>query len=408
VIKRRGVGAYSAIGGNDGLLITADIDVQRVDNHDLVASFAVRAGQRVRFSIEYLPAHQLDRPNLDQLRPAELDRRLDETIAWWQRWSERVRLDSPDEAWGGDRNWDYRYSWVRDSAFTVRSLAALGADAEADGFRRFIERSAAGSTGTLQIAYRVGGERRLTELVLEGLEGYQGAGPVRIGNAAATQTQLDVYGELLELAWRWHQRGRSPDDDYWRFLVALADAAADRWQEPDRGLWEFRGEPRHFVHSKAMCWVALDRGVKLAEECLRRAPSRRWAKVRGEIREAVEHEGYDPDRGVFVQSFGSRELDAALLLLPSVDFVAYDDPRMLRTADAIRDELDDGYGLILRYRSDDDLDGAGRRVRDLLVLAGRMPGPPGPHPGRPGAVRRGLLLRQRPGAILRGVRQRHR
>jgi GH15 family glucan-1,4-alpha-glucosidase len=387
-VKRRGVGAYSAIGGNDGLLIIADVDLQRVDGHDLAASFAVRAGQRVRFSIEYLPAHDLDRHDLDQPRWSEFDGRLEATIAWWQRWSERVRLDSPDapaarrsaivlkglqnaptgaiaaapttslpEAWGGDRNWDYRYSWVRDSAFTVRSLAALGADAEADGFRRFIERSAAGSTDTLQIAYGVGGERRLTEVVLDGLEGYRDVRPVRVGNAAARQTQLDVYGELLELAWRWHQRGRSPDDDYWRFLIALVDAAADRWQEPDRGLWEFRGEPRPFVHSKVLCWVALDRGVKLAEECLRQAPSRRWAKVRDEIRTAVEHDGYDPDRGVFVQSFGSKELDAALLLLPSVDFVAYDDPRMLRTADAIRSDLDDGNGLILRYRTDDHLDG---------------------------------------------------
>jgi GH15 family glucan-1,4-alpha-glucosidase len=203
----------------------------------------------------------------------------------------------------------------------------------------------------------VGGERRLTELVLEGLEGYRGIGPVRIGNAAATQVQLDVYGELLDLAWRWHQRGRSPDDDYWRFLLALVDAAADRWREPDRGLWELRGQPRHFVHSKVLCWVALDRGLKLAEECLRKAPTRRWHKTREEIRTAVETDGYDPDRGVFVQAFGSKALDAALLLLPSVDFVPYDDPWMLRTADTIRTELDDGHGLILRYRNDDHLAG---------------------------------------------------
>jgi GH15 family glucan-1,4-alpha-glucosidase len=386
-LKRRGVGRYAAIGGNDGLLVTADVDLRRVDQHDLAASFAIRAGQRLHFSVEYLPAKDLDRPGLPQLEADELDRRLDDTIAWWQRWSDRIRFDSPDapaakrsaivlkglqnaptgaiaaapttslpESLDGDRNWDYRYSWVRDSAFTVRSLAALGADAEADGFRRFVERSAAGSTQTLQIAYGVGGERRLTELELD-LEGYRGIRPVRIGNAAAKQVQLDVYGELLELAWRWHQRGSSPDDDYWRFLLQLVDAAADRWQEPDRGLWELRGEPRHFVHSKAMCWAALDRGLKLAEECLRQAPTRRWHKVRDEIRTAIEDEGYDADRGVFVQSFGSRQLDAALLLLPSVDFVPYDDPRMLRTADAIREELDDGHGLILRYRGDDNLEG---------------------------------------------------
>jgi GH15 family glucan-1,4-alpha-glucosidase len=384
-VKRRGVGVYAAIGGNDGLLVTADVDLDRVDEHDLVASFAVRASQRLHFSLEYVPANELDRPGLPHPEAGELDRRLDDTVDWWQRCSDRIRFSSPDapavkrsaillkglqkaptgaiaaagttslpESWQGDRNWDYRYSWVRDSTFTVRSLAALGADAEADGFRRFIERSVAGSTETVQIAYGVGRERRLTELELD-LEGYRGIGPVRIGNAAAKQLQLDVYGELLDLSWRWHRRGRSPDD-YWRFLLKLVDAAADRWQKPDQGLWELRGERRLFAHSKVLCWVALDRGLKLAKQCLRQAPVRRWAKVREEIRTAVEADGYDPDRGVFVQAFGSKQLDAALLL-PSVDFVAYDDPRMLRTADAIRTDLDDGHGLIRRYRSDDHLPG---------------------------------------------------
>ena len=387
-VKRRGVGVYTAIGGNDGMLVSSDVELERADQHDIAATVNVRAGQRLHFSLEYLPAQDLDRPGLGGPDVSQLDARLEETLAWWRRWSEQIRLESPDapaarrsavvlkglqnaptgaiaaapttslpESRDGDRNWDYRFSWVRDSAFTVRSLAALGLDAEADGFRRFIERSAAGSTDNLQIAYGVSGERRLTELVVDGLEGYEGIGPVRIGNAAAKQTQLDVYGELLDLAWRWHQRGRSPDDDYWRFLLELVDAAADRWQEPDRGLWELRGPPRHFVHSKVLCWVALDRGLKLAEECLRRAPTRRWHKAREEVRTAVESEGYDADRGVFVQAFGSKALDATLLLLPSVDFVAYDDPRMLRTAEAIRTELDDGHGLIRRYRNDDHLAG---------------------------------------------------
>jgi GH15 family glucan-1,4-alpha-glucosidase len=388
-LRRRGTGAYSVIGGNDGLLVTSDVDLERSDNHDLVASFNIRAGQRVRFSLQYLPPHRLDLASVGRADAAELDRRLDETIAWWHRWSDRIQLDSLDaaaakrsatilkglqnaptgaivaapttslpESSGGERNWDYRYSWIRDSAFTVRSLASLGLDAEADRFRRFVERSAAGSTETLQIVYGVGGERRLTELELADLEGYRGIGPVRIGNAAAGQVQLDVYGELLDLAWRWHRRGSSPDDDYWRFLVDLVDAAAERWREPDRGLWELRGEPRHFVHSKVMCWAALDRGIKLADECLRRAPTRRWRVARDEIREAVERDGYDADRGVFVQSFGSKALDGALLLLPSVEFLPYDDPRMVRTTDAIRRELDDGNGLILRYpHGDDDLKG---------------------------------------------------
>ena len=230
-----------------------------------------------------------------------------------------------------------------------RSLADIGCRSEADAFRSFIERSSAGGAKDLQIMYGVGGERRLVEAYLDHLEGYRGARPVRVGNAASNQLQLDVHGELVEQTWRWHQRGRSPDDDYWRFLLGIIETAAERWREPDRGLWEMRGEPRHFVHSKVMCWAALDRGVRLAEECLRKAPVKRWGKIRDEIREAIESEGYDEDRGVFVRSFGSKELDAALLLVPSFEFISYDDERMVRTVDTVREELDAG-GLLLRYR----------------------------------------------------------
>ncbi len=173
---------------------------------------------------------------------------------------------------------------------------------------------------------------------------------MRVGNAAVDQLQLDMYGELLELTWRWHERGNSPDDDYWRFLLELVEVAAERWSEPDSGLWEMRGEPRHFVHSKVMCWATLDKGLRLAEECMRKAPERRWKKVRDEIREAVEAQGYDEKRGVFTQSFGSNDLDAALLLLPRVGFVDYRDERMLRTTDAVREDLDDD-GLLKRYRT---------------------------------------------------------
>lgn len=199
--------------------------------------------------------------------------------------------------------------------------------------------------------YGVGGERRLTESTLDFLEGYRGASPVRVGNAASGQLQLDMYGQLLELAWRWHQRGNSPDDDYWRFLLELVDRVSELWREPDSGIWEVRENQRHFVHSKVMCWAALDRGLRLSEECMRRAPARKWKKTRDEIREAVENEGYDKERGVFVRAFGEKDLDAALLLLPKVDFVDYEDERMVRTTDAIREDLDDD-GLLVRYRSD--------------------------------------------------------
>jgi GH15 family glucan-1,4-alpha-glucosidase len=188
------------------------------------------------------------------------------------------------------------------------------------------------------------------------MEGYRGSRPVRVGNSAEHQVQLDVYGEILNLTWRWHKRGHSPGDDDWRFMLELVDAAAERWQEPDQGIWEWSGEPRHFVHSKALCWAAVDRGLRLAKECMRKAPEQRWRKVRDEIRDAVESEGYDKERGVFVQVFGGDDLDAALLLLPVSGFVDWDDERMVRTTDAIREDLDD-HGLIRRYNGPDGIGG---------------------------------------------------
>jgi GH15 family glucan-1,4-alpha-glucosidase len=177
-----------------------------------------------------------------------------------------------------------------------------------------------------------------------------------VGNRAAEQLQLDAFGDLAELTWRWHQRGRSPDDDQWRFLLNIVDATLECWEQPDHGIWEWRGEPRHFVHSKAMCWAAVDRGLRLAEACMRAAPVRRWKKARKEIREAIFEHGYDDERRTFIQAFGHDDLDAAVLLLPTVDFVDFDDLRMVSTADAIRDGLNID-GLILRYTGDDSLKG---------------------------------------------------
>ena len=387
-LRHRGRGVWSAMGGDDALVIWADCELTSDGDHDLAATFEVRSGQRAYLSLTYAEPASLDDQPLDPLSPSELDARLEATIAWWKHWAVEVDLDSSDgpavrrsaivlkgltnaptgaiaaaattslpEVPGGSRNWDYRFSWVRDSVFAVQALTALGAEAEADGFRRFIERSAAGSVESLQIIYGVAGARRLTERTLDHLEGFEGAQPVRIGNAAATQVQNDVYGEIVDLSWRWHERGHSPDDDYWRFLLQLVDKAAEVWSEPDRGLWEMRGEPRHFVHSKVMCWSALDRGLRLAKECLRPAPTRRWAAVAAEIKESVEADGFDAARGVFVQAYGTTDLDAALLLLPGGGFLDYDDSRMMSTTDAIRTELDDGGGLLRRYRAPDALEG---------------------------------------------------
>jgi len=386
-IRHENVRLFSAIGGGDALVIYSDANLALAGCHDLTAKFTVRAGERVRTTIDYADPAELDRERPLPLDSHEIDARLDNTLAWWRNWTAQANLEGPDgpaairsaitlkalthaptgaiiaapttslpEQPGGTRNWDYRYSWIRDSALSVRSLADIGFVAEAGNFRRFIQRSAAGAADNLQIMYGPGGERTLTEIELSHLEGYRGARPVRVGNGAAQQTQLDAYGELLDLSWRWFERGHSIDDDYWRFLLDLVDMAAERWQEADRGIWEIRGEPQHFVHSKVYCWAALDRGIRLAEAGLRQAPLRRWKSTRAAIRAAIERDGYDEERGIFVQAFGSKALDAALLLLPSVDFVAYDDERMVRTTAAIQQELlqDD---LLLRYRVDKTDDG---------------------------------------------------
>jgi GH15 family glucan-1,4-alpha-glucosidase len=383
-IRRYGKGGFTALGGRDGLLITGDIDLDVRESHLLCGSCTVREGQRLRLSILYRRAEVLDEEMSDVPKPGELDRRLDETIRWWRRWSSRGSTDGPyadylkrsaavlkglsnaptgaiaaaastslPESHGGSRNWDYRYSWIRDSYFTVRSLGELGHEKEADGFRRFIERSAAGSADELQILFGVGGERRLKEIVVEGMEGYRGAVPVRVGNAAEKQLQLDMYGELLELAWHWHLRGHKPDDDYWNFLVETVNVASRKWREPDKGIWEIRGRPRHFVQSKAMCWVALNRGLKMARDLGREAPVEEWEKSLEDVRRAIETKGYDRSRGVFTQSFGRKTMDAALLLLPMFGFVGYKDERMVRTVRAVREELELD-GLLRRYPPGDD------------------------------------------------------
>jgi GH15 family glucan-1,4-alpha-glucosidase len=390
-IRRHSSHSYSAIGGNDGIVISSDAVLEAdPQGHDLSARVTVRAEDRLRLSISFVRPEELEFTVPEPADATELDRRLDETTRWWRRWTKQINLKgshrsavvrsaitlkgltfaptgaiaaaattSLPERLGGERNWDYRFSWIRDSAMSARSLTAIGAYDEADGFRRFIQRSAAGSASDLQIMYGVGGERRLTEIVLDELDGYEHSRPVRIGNAASEQLQLDAYGTLVDLSWRWHLRGHSPDDDYWRFIVELVDLAAERWMEPDRGIWEIRGKPQHFVHSKVMCWTALDRGIALARECLRKAPTTRWQKAAKQIHAAVCSEGYDRRRKIFVQSFGSHQVDAALLMIPLSHFLAFDDPRMVRTVNAILHDLQKD-GLILRYRvehTDDGLSG---------------------------------------------------
>ncbi|HEX4465555.1 MAG TPA: glycoside hydrolase family 15 protein [Solirubrobacteraceae bacterium] len=383
-LRRAAGDTFTATGGDDGLVIWSDGQLA-CDGDELTASAVLNDGERLRLLIRHARPHLLKQEQ-GGLQSKRVDARMAETARWWRAWRKRLSgagsehpaavrsalllkaltyaptgaivaapTTSLPETPAGERNWDYRFSWVRDSSLAARSLAELGCEHEAERFGRFIVRSAAGRAEDLQIVFGVGGERRISEQEL-GLSGYRGARPVRVGNEAAGQLQLDAFGEMLNQAWRWHRRGHSPDDDEWRFLAELVETAAERWVEPDRGIWEWRNGPRHFVHSKAACWTALERGLTLAEECMRRAPLRRWKRAREEIRQAIETRGYDEDRGVFVQCFDEPELDAALLLLPVLGFLEFDDERMIRTADALREALSAG-GFMRRYERDDGLPG---------------------------------------------------
>jgi GH15 family glucan-1,4-alpha-glucosidase len=262
----------------------------------------------------------------------------------------------PEEI-GGCRNWDYRFSWIRDSYFSVRSLARLGFVLEADGFRRFIERSCHSSPDGLQTLFGVYGERRLHECIITEMSGYRGSQPVRVGNEAALQLQLDMFGLLVDLAWIWHTRGSSPDKNYWVFLKHIVNFAIAKWRHPDSGIWEMRGEPRHFINSKMMCWVAVDRGIKMAQDLDFKVPMERWIKQRDKIRQYIETKGYDEERGVFIQAHGYPQMDASLLLLGLFEFVSFDDPRFIRTMNQIRKDLEVN-GLLLRYgKYNDGLEG---------------------------------------------------
>jgi GH15 family glucan-1,4-alpha-glucosidase len=386
-LRDRGRGVFTATGGDDGLLCLGVPHLGSDGQEALVAEATVRTGERMRLLLAFRRPEELDELAYAPPDPERLDAALDATLSGWREWSARTRhpglegdgvhrsamilkaltfaptgamiaapTTSLPEAREGEerRTWDYRYAWIRDAVLATRCLTELGHDEEAQAFWHFVERSGASAAGDLRVFYGVGGERRLPEQRLEHLHGYQGARPVRAGNAAGPQLQLDSYGHLLEQSWTWTQLGQPPDDDQWRFLHGLVEAAAERWTEPDSGIWEWRGAPRHFVHSKMMCWVALDRGLKLAEKSMRRAPVRRWKAVRDEIHATILRKGFDAERGAFMQTFGQPGLDAAVLRLPSYGFLPYDDERMVQTVAAIRDGLESD-GLLRRYDTDDGM-----------------------------------------------------
>jgi GH15 family glucan-1,4-alpha-glucosidase len=373
--------ARVATGGPDALFIRTPVKL-RGENMRTLANFVVEEGDRVPFTITWFPSHS----DL----PAEIDaeQALRDTEDYWSdfcgrstydgEWSDMVQRSlivlkaltyaptggivaapttSLPEQIGGVRNWDYRYCWLRDATLTLLAFLNAGYIDEARAWRQWLLRAAAGDPADLQIMYGVAGERRLTELELGWLEGYEGSRPVRIGNSASEQLQLDVYGEVLDALFQGRAHGLPAEAPAWALQRKLLSHLETAWQQPDRGLWEIRGPRRHFTHSKVMCWVAFDRAVQTVEQLDLDGPADRWRKVRDEIHADVCRRGYDVQLASFTQSYGSKPLDASLLLIPLVGFLPASDERVEGTIDAIqRTLMRDGF--VQRYLTDaENVDG---------------------------------------------------
>ena len=346
-----------------------------------ISEFTVRAGQRVPFVLTWAPSAR-PRP-----RPVDAEAALVDTSTFWQKWSRRSRVQGPyrdavqrslvtlkaltfaptggivaaattslPEQIGGPRNWDYRYCWLRDATLTLQSLLAAGYTEEAAAWREWLLRAIAGDPAKLQIMYGIDGTRRLPEYELPWLAGYEKSAPVRVGNAAADQLQLDVWGEVLDGLSLTRNALLHRADDSWDIQVALMEHLEGAWDQPDNGLWEVRGPRQHFTHSKVMAWVAADRMVDAINDSGLPGPVQRWQALRDSIHTEVLARGFDHDHNTFVQSYGSTNLDASLLLIGRVGFLPADDPRVVGTVDAVEQRLTQD-GFVLRYRTDSGGDG---------------------------------------------------
>jgi GH15 family glucan-1,4-alpha-glucosidase len=365
--------------GPDTLELSASVAVEG-ENMKTVAKFSVSRGEREFFVLNYRPSHAVTRPAVDAQQS------LTDTAAHWHEWSSRSRYQgrwkdsvmralitlkaltykptgglvaapttSLPEQPGGVRNWDYRYCWLRDATFTLNALLLAGFHEEASAWREWLLRAIAGSPDELQILYGVTGVRRLDEYELPWLPGYENSRPVRVGNAASKQFQLDVYGEVMDSLHLARVAGIQPDPEAWNVQLALLKFLESHWDLPDEGLWEVRGPPQHFTHSKVMAWVAFDRGIKDAEDGGLDAPLEDWRRIRDTIHAQVCEKGFDARSNTFVQSYESSYLDASLLLIPQVGFLPAEDPRVLGTIAAIENHLllD---GLVLRYSTATNVD----------------------------------------------------
>lgn len=373
-------GSVRAVAGPDALELWTTVETRR-EGSTACADFTIYQGQRIPFVLAWFPSHEQAPAPIDALKA------LDGTSLWWDEWCTTCTYDGPwrdtvlrslmtlkcltfaptggivaaattslPEQIGGVRNWDYRYCWIRDATFTLYALIMSGYTSEAIAWRNWLLRAVAGDPSSMQILYGPSGERRITELTLDWLPGYEGSSPVRVGNAAYSQHQLDIYGEMMDVIHLSHRAGIERDPAMWAIQTVLIEFVERAWREPDEGIWEVRGPRRHFTHSKVMAWVALDRAVKALERHGTDGPRDRWRAVRDEIRAEVARQGFDVERNTFTQYYGSQKLDGSLLMLPLVGFVSPTDPRMRGTVAAIERELVT-EGFVRRYVTDEHVDG---------------------------------------------------
>ena len=372
---------WRAIAGPDLVTLRTDVEVHG-DHMRTVGTFVVQAGEERSMVLTWNPSHK-EPPGAIDAREA-----FDRTEAQWVEWSSKCTYDGPwrdivvrslltlkaltyaptggmvaavttslPELIGGTRNWDYRYCWLRDATLTLLALMNGGYTAEASAWRDWLLRAAAGSPQQVQIMYGLSGERLLREWEIPWLAGYEGSKPVRVGNLAHAQVQLDVYGEVMDALYQASKVGLAASEEAWALQVALTTHVARIWQDVDQGIWEGRGPERHFTHSKVMAWVAVDRAVKSAEEFALAAPLGEWRALREEMHAQICRQGYNEELGTFVQTYGSTLLDASLLMIPLVGFLPADDPRVVGTVQAVEQRLLDEDGFVMRYDSAETQDG---------------------------------------------------
>jgi GH15 family glucan-1,4-alpha-glucosidase len=374
-------GRISALAGPDKLILQSSVDLYG-ENLRTIGQFTVSEGETASFVLTYAPSNLPDPPSADPLAL------LTDTEKFWRDWTAQCEMTGPwaevvkrslitlkamtymptggvvaaattslPEQIGGQRNWDYRYCWVRDATLTLLALMNTGYYESARAWRAWLLRAVAGSPEQMQIMYGLAGERRLYEVEIPWLPGYEKSAPVRIGNGAHQQTQLDVYGELIDALHQARKGGLAAEHSGWELQLAILRHLEKQWREPDQGIWEVRSGPKHFTYSKVMAWVAFDRSIKGVKMFNLKGPTDRWRQIRREIHADICKHGYDSELGCFVRSYGSKDVDASLLLLPAVGFLPADDPRIRGTVERIERTLMQD-GLVLRYdttKSDDGL-----------------------------------------------------